>query len=76
MVFMLGLFRDILRGLEVLCLLLLSFRRRDHVVVMPDGVLVVSHMARDPVAVALVLTSPVDHNFLLVVIATLPWDQG
>ena len=43
-------------------------------VVVLGGVLVVSHMAKDPVAVALVLTSPVDHSFLLVVIATLPWD--
>jgi hypothetical protein len=39
------------------------------VVVVLDGVLVVCHMAKDPMAVALVLTSPADHSFLLVVIA-------
>jgi hypothetical protein len=32
-------------------------------VVVPGEVLVMCHMAKDPVAVALVLTSPVDHNF-------------
>jgi hypothetical protein len=41
------------------------------VVVAPGGVLVMCHMAKDIVAVALVLTSPADHNFLLVVIASL-----
>jgi hypothetical protein len=41
------------------------------VVVMPGGVLVVCHMAKDPVIEALVLTSPADHRFLLVVIASL-----
>lgn len=44
-------------------------------VVMPDEVLVVCHMAKDPVTEALVLTSPADHNFLLVVIASLR-DRG
>jgi hypothetical protein len=39
-------------------------------VVVPSGVLVVCHMAKDPMAVALVPTSLADHNFLLVVIAT------
>jgi hypothetical protein len=38
--------------------------------VMPIGVLVVCHMAKDPVALALVLTSPTDHSFLVVVIAS------
>jgi hypothetical protein len=33
------------------------------------------HMAKDPLAVALVLTSPADNNFLVVVIASL-LDQG
>jgi hypothetical protein len=75
MVFMLSLFRDVLRGLEVLCLLLLGLKRRDHVVVVPDGVLVVCHMAKDPVVVALYLTSPMDHRFLLVVIASV-LDRG
>jgi hypothetical protein len=36
---------------------------------MPSGVLVMWHMAKDSVVVALVLTSPMDHSFLLVVIA-------
>jgi hypothetical protein len=63
MVFMLSLFREVLRGLEVLCLFLLGLRRRDHVVVVPGGVLVVCHMAKDSMAMALVLTSPLDHSF-------------
>jgi hypothetical protein len=71
MVFMILLFRDIMRGLDVLCLLLLGLRQWDHVVFVPDGVLVKCHMAKDPVAVALVLTSAADHNFLLMVIASL-----
>jgi hypothetical protein len=71
MVFMLSLFRDFMRGLEVLCLLLLDLRRRDHEVVVPGGVPVVCYMAEDPVAVALVLTSPADHRFLLVANASL-----
>jgi hypothetical protein len=37
---------------------------------MPSEVLVKSHMAKDPMPVALVLSSPKDHSFLLVVIAT------
>jgi hypothetical protein len=37
------------------------------VVVVPDGVLVVCHMAKDPVSVALVLTSPMSHRLLLMV---------
>jgi hypothetical protein len=65
MVFMLSLFRDV--GLEVLCHLLLGLRKRDHVVVMPDGVLVMC----EPMVVALLLTSLVDHSFLLMVIASL-----
>jgi hypothetical protein len=44
-------------------------------VVVPHGVLVVCHMAKDPVTVDLVLTSLMDHNFLLMVIASL-LDQG
>ena len=40
-------------------------------VVVPDEVLVVCHMAKDLVIEALVLTSPADHSFLLVVIASL-----
>jgi hypothetical protein len=59
----------------VLCLLLLDLRRRDHEVVVPDGVPVVCYMAEDLVVVALVLTSPADHCFLLVVNASL-LDQG
>jgi hypothetical protein len=39
--------------------------------VVPDGMLVVCHMAKDHVIEALVHTSPVDHNFLLMVIASL-----
>jgi hypothetical protein len=39
--------------------------------VVPDGALVVCHMAKDPVTEALVLTPPADHNFLLMVIASL-----
>jgi hypothetical protein len=44
-------------------------------VVVPDGVLVVCHMAKGPVVVAFVLTSPTVHSFLLVVIASLR-DRG
>jgi hypothetical protein len=45
-------------------------------VVVPDGMLVVCHMAKDDhVTEALVHTSPADHNFLLVVTASL-WNQG
>jgi multisubunit Na+/H+ antiporter MnhC subunit len=55
----------------VLCLLLLGHRWRGHVVVVPGGVLVMCQMAKDPVAVVLVLTSLADHSFLLVVIASL-----
>jgi hypothetical protein len=40
-------------------------------VVVPDGMLVVCHMAKDHVTEALVHTSTADHNFLLVVIASL-----
>jgi hypothetical protein len=43
---------------------------------MPDGVLVVCHMAKDPVEVALVITSPADHGFLLMLIASLLQDLG
>jgi hypothetical protein len=75
MVFMLSLFRDVLRGLEVFCLWLLGLRQRDHVLVVPDEVLVVCHMAKDPVTEALVLTSPADHNFFHVVITSLR-DRG
>jgi hypothetical protein len=71
MVFMLSLFRDVLRGLEVFCLLPLDLKQRDHVVVMPDGMLVVCHMAKDHMTEALVHTSPADYSFLLVVIAFL-----
>jgi hypothetical protein len=46
------------------------------VVVMPDGVLVVCHEAMDLVAVALGLTSLVDHDFFLVVIAFPIWNRG
>ena len=49
MVFMLSLFRDVWRGLDVFCLLLLGLRKLDHVVVVPDGMLVVCHMAKDHV---------------------------
>jgi riboflavin synthase len=41
------------------------------VVVMPGGMLVVYHMAKDHVIEVLVHTSPAGHNFLLVVIASL-----
>jgi hypothetical protein len=41
------------------------------VVVVPDGMLVVCHMANDHVTEALVHTSLADHNFLLVVITSL-----
>ena len=43
--------------------------------VVPGGMLVVCHMAKDHVIEALVHTSPADHNFLLVVIASLR-DRG
>jgi hypothetical protein len=75
MVFMLSLFRDFLGVLEVFCLLPLGLKQCDHVVVVPDGMLVVYHMAKDHVTEVLVHTSPADHNFLLVVIASL-WDRG
>ena len=38
--------------------------------VMLGDVLVAHHMAKDPMVVALVLTSLADHNFLLMVIAS------
>jgi hypothetical protein len=44
--------------------------------VVPGGVLVVCHIAKDPVVVALVLTYPADHSFLLVVIAFPPSRPG
>jgi hypothetical protein len=44
-------------------------------VVVPVGMLVVCHKAKDHVIKGLVHTSPADHNFLLVVIASL-WDRG
>jgi hypothetical protein len=44
-------------------------------VIVPDRVLVVCHMTKDPVTKALVLNSPSDHSFLLVVIASLQ-DRG
>jgi hypothetical protein len=59
----------------VVCLLLVGLRQRDHRVVVPDGLLVVCHMAKDPIGVALIPTSPADHNFLLTVIASL-LDRG
>jgi hypothetical protein len=52
---MIFLYEDVLRGLEVLCLLLLGLRQRGHMVVMPGGVLVVCHMAKDPIIEVLVL---------------------
>jgi hypothetical protein len=48
-----------------------SLRQQDHMVVMPDEVLVMCHMVKDLVAMALVLTSLVDHSFLIMVIASL-----
>jgi hypothetical protein len=57
MVFMSFLFRDIMQGLEVLCLFLLGLRLGDHVVVMPDGVLVMCHMAKNPMTYVLVTCS-------------------
>jgi hypothetical protein len=69
MVFMIFMFKDVLQGLEVLCLLLLGLRQRDHMVFMLSGMLVVCHMSKDLVAEELVLTSPADHSFLFVVIA-------
>jgi hypothetical protein len=45
-------------------------------VVTLGGVLVVRHIAMDLVAVALVLTSPVDHSYLLMVIAFPIQDRG
>jgi hypothetical protein len=64
-----------MRRQEFLCLLLLGLGRRYHVVVMLDEVLVMCHMAKDPVAVAFILTSPTESSFLLVTIASL-LDQG
>jgi hypothetical protein len=45
-------------------------------VVVSKRVLVICHIAKDPVVVALVPTYLADHNFLLVVIAIPLWDQG
>jgi multisubunit Na+/H+ antiporter MnhC subunit len=70
MVFMIFLLRYVLQDLKVLCLLLLGLGQRGHRVVMPNRVLVIGHMAMDPVAVALVLTSQADHDFLIVVISS------
>jgi hypothetical protein len=44
-------------------------------VAVPDGMLVVCHMAKDHVTEDLVHTSPADYNFLLMVIASLR-DRG
>jgi hypothetical protein len=44
-------------------------------VVVPGGVLVMCHIAMDPVIVALVLTYRADHSFLIVVISSL-LDRG
>jgi hypothetical protein len=46
-------------------------------VVVPSGVLIVCHMAKDPVdrGSGFVLTSPVDHSFLFMVISSL-LDRG
>ena len=41
-------------------------------VIVPDGVLVVCPMAKDPIEVVLVLTFLADHSFFLVVITSLP----
>jgi hypothetical protein len=61
MVFMIFLFKDILRGLEVICLSPLGLKHRDHRVVMPDRVLVVCRITKDPMVVALVLSSPMNY---------------
>ena len=45
-------------------------------VVIPDGMLVMCHMAKDHVTEALVHTSPTDHNFLLVVVTKPPKSLG
>jgi hypothetical protein len=44
-------------------------------VVVPDEVLVMSHMIKDLVSMVLVPTTLAYHGFLLVVIATPLWDQ-
>jgi hypothetical protein len=56
MAYMCRLFRGIVLGLEVQCLKVLGLRLRDHVVVMPDGVLVMIEMILDPMAMALAFT--------------------
>jgi hypothetical protein len=48
MVYVILLLKDALLGLEVLFLRFLSLRQWDHMMVVPYGVLVVFHMAKDP----------------------------
>ena len=75
MAYMCHLFRGIVLGLEVQCLKVLGLRLRDHVVVVPGGVLVVINMTLNLVAVAFSPTTLADHVSPLVVIAFLKWDM-
>jgi hypothetical protein len=70
--------RGLLLGLEVLCLKLLGLKQQDHTlfqVVEPSEVLVMSHMAKNPMAEALGPIGLVDHDFLLVELVT-PYGTG
>ena len=70
------LFRGTVLGLEVQCLKVLGLRLRDHMVVVPGGVLVVFNMTLNLVTVASSLTTLADHIFPLILIASLKWDMA
>jgi hypothetical protein len=74
MVYMCRLFRGAVLGQEVQCLKVLGLRLRDHAVVMPSVIQVMSNMALDLVVVAFSPTVLADHIFPHVVIASLKWD--
>ena len=73
---MYNLFRGTVLGLEVQCLKVLGLKLRDHVVVVPDGVLVVIDMTLNLMAVLFILAALADHVCPLVVIASLKWDMA
>ena len=70
------LFKGTVLGLAVQCLKVLGLRLRDHVVVVPGGVLVVINMTLDLAAVAFSPTVLADHVFPHVVLAFLKWDMA
>jgi hypothetical protein len=71
MAYMCRLFRGAMLGQEVKCLKVLGLNLRDHVVVVPGVVQVVSNMTLDLMAVAFSPTTLADHIFPHVVPAFL-----